>query len=101
MVVARRQDACSTVSEASVAEYFQRDKYAQSPHEAADGGAVATAPPDGRPAMQLKELADQVRKEAGQKLGLFGLSTLKRAMRLAWPPRKARPNRPKPGQTSR
>jgi hypothetical protein len=57
--------------------------------------------PDGRPAMQLKELAYQVRKEAGQKLGLFGISTLKRAMRLAWQPQKAGPNRAKPGQTSR
>ncbi len=57
--------------------------------------------PDGRPAMRLEELAALVRKEAGKRLGDFGLTTLKRAIRLAWPPGQTGPDRAKPGQPSR
>jgi hypothetical protein len=57
--------------------------------------------PDGRPAMRLEELAALVRKEAGKRLGDFRLTTLKRAIRLAWPSGQTGPERAKPGQDAR
>jgi hypothetical protein len=57
--------------------------------------------PDGRPAMRLEELAALVRKEAGKRLGDFKLTTLKRAIRLAWPPAQTGPDPAKPGQDAR
>jgi hypothetical protein len=56
--------------------------------------------PDGRPAKRLEELAEDVREAAGENLGEFRLTTLRRAMvLLGWPMRP--PKSAKPGQPSR
>jgi hypothetical protein len=57
--------------------------------------------PDGQPPGKSdKVLSEDVRTAAGQKLGVFSSTTLKRAKRLAWPPRGTGPDRAKPGQPS-
>jgi hypothetical protein len=56
--------------------------------------------PAGRPAKQRDELLREVHKAAGEKLGVFGLTTLDRAMRLlGWTTR--RPKRAKAPLPSR
>jgi hypothetical protein len=58
--------------------------------------------PDERPSgLSYKELEKRVRAAAGEKLGAFSLTTLKRAIRLAWPPGQTGPDAAKPGQPSR
>jgi hypothetical protein len=49
--------------------------------------------PDERPpGLRKEELGERVRKAAGERLGVFSQTTLKRAIRLAWP--RAKPDQP-------
>jgi hypothetical protein len=52
--------------------------------------------PKGRPALRNAELMERVKKAAGEKLGVFSLRTLERAIALAWPGAK-RQREPKAG----
>jgi hypothetical protein len=57
--------------------------------------------PAGRPAIKIDELHRRVRKAAGEMLGVFSQTTLKRAIRLTWRPGRTRPDRAKPDQPLR